>query len=257
MDILTHLPSILSSENFWIFAIIGFVAQLFDGALGMGFGVISYTVLTLMGVDPKITSATVNSAKIFTGGAASISHLWQRNIDKKMLWRLSIGGVLGAILGVVVLTQMPVQTLKIILAIYLLFVGAYIIFSATAHIHIGTSARRTFAIGGAGGFLEAVAGVWGPLVTSNMIASGSNPRFVIGTGSVAETVVAVAVTVALSVHVDLVHMATTLAGLVAGALVAAPLAARFTRRLPLRSLMVAVGTLVIVTSLARLVQALT
>jgi uncharacterized protein len=257
MDILNQLPDILSSQTFWIFAIIGFVAQMFDGALGMGFGVISYTVLTLLGVDPKVTSATVNSAKIFTGSAASISHIWQRNIDWRMLRRLALGGILGAMLGVAVLTLMPVTLLKILLSIYLMAVGAYIIFSATAHIHIGTSARRTYAIGGAGGFLEAVAGVWGPLVTSNMIASGSNPRYVIGTGSVAETAVAVAVTIALAVHVDMSDMASTLMGLVAGALVAAPLAARFTKRLPLRSLMVAVGTLVIVTSLARLVQALT
>ncbi len=257
MDMMTHLPDVLSSGTFWIFVIIGFVAQMFDGALGMGFGVISYTVLTLLGVDPKVTSATVNSAKIFTGGAATISHLWQQNVDWKMLRRLCIGGIIGAVLGVAVLTKMPVNALKIVLAIYLLMTGVYILISATSHIHIGTSGRRTLAIGSAGGFLEAVAGVWGPLVTSNMIASGSNPRYVIGTGSVAETVVAVAVTIALSVHVDLAHMANTLFGLVAGALVAAPIAARFTRRMPLRSLMVAVGTLVIVTSLARLVQALT
>jgi uncharacterized protein len=257
MDILNQLPDILSSQTFWIFAIIGFVAQMFDGALGMGFGVISYTVLTLLGVDPKVTSATVNSAKIFTGSAASISHIWQRNIDWKMLQKLALGGIIGAMMGVAVLTQMPVNLLKILMAIYLMGVGAYIIFSATAHVHIGTSTRRTYAIAGSGGFLEAVAGVWGPLVTSNMIASGSNPRHVIGSGSVAETAVAVAVTIALAIHVDLAHMASTLIGLVAGALVAAPLAARFTKRLPLRSLMVAVGTLVIVTSLARLVQALT
>ncbi len=257
MDILTNLPAILSSQTFWIFAGIGFVAQMFDGALGMGFGVISYTVLTLIGIDPKVTSATVNTAKIFTGGAATISHLWQRNVDWHMLKRLTIGGILGAVFGVAVLTQMPVETLKIILAIYLMIVGCYIIFSATSHVHISTSARRTYAIGGGGGFLEAVAGVWGPLVTSNMIASGSNPRYVIGTGSVSETAVAVAVSVALAAHMDFSHMANTLIGLVAGALVAAPIAARFTRRMPVRSLMIAVGTLVIVTSLARLVQALT
>lgn len=256
MDALGPVTDMLGSQTFWIFAIIGFVAQMFDGALGMGFGVISYTVLSLLGIEPKIVSATVNSAKIFTGAAATVSHLWQRNVDWKMLQRLTIGGILGAIIGVLVLTRMPVDVLKIALAVYLLATGAYIVLSATSQIHIGTSARRTLAIGGAGGFLEAVSGVWGPMVTSNMIASGSNPRYVIGTGSVAETAVAVVVAIALSLHIDIAHMATTLFGLVAGALIAAPIAARITRRLPLRSLMIAVGTLVIVTSLARLVQAL-
>jgi uncharacterized protein len=257
MHLLDQITVYLVSEKFWIFAIIGFAAQMFDGALGMGFGVISYTVLTLLGVDPKVTSATVNTAKIFTGGAATISHLWQRNVDWVMLRRLTVGGILGAVVGVAVLTKMPVNVLKIMIAIYLIGVGVYIFYSATAHIHLGTSAPRTYAIGAGGGFLEAVAGVWGPLVTSNMIASGSNPRYVIGTGSVSETAVAVTVAIALSAHVDISHMLTTLFGLVLGALLAAPIAARVTRRLPQRTLMIAVGTLVIVTSVARIVQALT
>jgi uncharacterized protein len=257
MDILDQLTALLGSERFWLFVVIGFVAQMFDGALGMGFGVISYTVLTMMGIDPKVTSATVNSAKIFTGGASTIGHLLQRNVDWVMLRRLAIGGVIGAMIGVFVLTQMPVKFLKITLAVYLLGVGAYIILSATsAHHRTPASQRRTLFIGGSGGFLEAVAGVWGPLVTSNMIASGSPPRYVIGTGNVAETAVAVAVTIALSVHVDLAHMATTLFGLVAGALVASPIAAKLTRKVPQRTLMISVGTLVIVTSLARIVQTL-
>jgi uncharacterized protein len=257
MENVHDLTQLLMSQKFWIFAIIGFVAQMFDGALGMGFGVISYTVLTMMGFEPKIISATVNSAKIFTGGASTIGHLIHRNVDWRMLGRLCISGIIGAMLGVAVLTQMPVNFLKIILSVYLLCIGGYILLSATSvHHRTEASARRTLLIGGLGGFLESVAGVYGPLVTSNMVASGSNPRFVIGSGNVSETAVAIAVTIVLARHVDLSHMATITTGLVAGALIASPIAARLTRKVPPRTLMIAVGTLVIVTSLARLIQTL-
>ena len=49
--------------EFWLFAAVGFAAQLVDGALGMAYGVVSTTVLLANGVPPATASASVHAAK--------------------------------------------------------------------------------------------------------------------------------------------------------------------------------------------------
>jgi uncharacterized protein len=105
-----------------------------------------------------------------------------------------------------------------------------------------------------GGFLEAMSGVWGPLVTSNLVAVGAKPRYVIGTGHVAETFVAFTVFAILVRHLGLAQLSLATLGLIGGALLATPFAARITRELPRRPLMLVVGVLVIVLSIVRLAR---
>src|SRR5258706_920463 len=87
------------------FMAIGFMAQLCDGALGMGFGAISSTVLTVIGLPREIVSATVNGAKIFTGTASSVAHLAYKNVNWRTLAILAVGGVIGGLIGAWLLTQ--------------------------------------------------------------------------------------------------------------------------------------------------------
>ena len=114
-----------------MFVGIGFVAQLCDGALGMGFGVISSTVLTVIGLPREIVSATVNGAKIFTGAASSVSHLVYKNIQWPALAVLAIGGLLGGLSGAWLLTQGSNKYVGPIVSCYLIFVGVYIIWRAS------------------------------------------------------------------------------------------------------------------------------
>ena len=93
--------------EFWIFAAVGGLAQLIDGALGMGYGVVSSTVLISLGVPPANVSASVHAAKTFTGAASAVSHIAYRNVDWRLLLPLSVGGAVGGALGAYVLTSFP------------------------------------------------------------------------------------------------------------------------------------------------------
>jgi uncharacterized protein len=246
--------TLLWQPQTWVFLAIGFVAQLFDGAIGMGFGAISSTVLAAIGLPREVASASVNGAKILTGAASSIGHIALRNVDWRMLVVLGGSGVLGGALGSIVLTRHAGPLLGAFVSAYLIVVGLVIILRARGtppptvpHAKIGT-------VGLLGGFLEAMSGVWGPLVTSNLVAVGANPRYVVGTGSIAETFVACAVFAILVRHLGFEQLSLATLGLVTGALLATPIAARITRDLPRKPLMIAVGALVILLSIIRLMR---
>ena len=236
------------------FVVIGFVAQLCDGALGMGFGAISSTVLTVMNLPREIVSATVNGAKILTGTASSVSHLVYKNVQWRALALLAIGGILGGLAGSWMLTKGTVQYASQIVSSYLILVGIYIIWRASNTEKPNISASRITGVGIAAGFLEAVAGVWGPLATSNLVSSGLPARIAVGVGNVAETVVAVVVFTVLVNHVGFDQLSRSAVGLVIGALIASPLAARLTANLPKRRLTIGIGVMVIVSSALRLLR---
>jgi len=237
-----------------MFVAIGFFAQLCDGALGMGFGVISSTVLTLIGLPREIVSATVNGAKILTGTASSVSHLAYRNVLWRPLLMLALGGVTGGLCGAWLLTRGDNPYVGPLVSGYLIAVGIYIIWKASNVERLQINAPRTVGVGVAAGFLESVAGVWGPLATSNLVAFGLPARIAVGIGNVAETVVAVVVFTVLVNHIGFDQLSRAAVGLVIGSLVAAPLAARLTSRLPKRRLTIGVGIIVIVSSLLRLAR---
>src|SRR5258705_8945073 len=134
---------------------IGFFAQLVDGALGMAFGVISTTAMLSMGVPPAQASALVHTAEIFTTAASAGSHLWHRNVDWRLVTRLGIAGVLGAVLGAWVLSNLDAGFIRPYIAAYLLLLGIFILVKAWR------LAPARAAPGPAGGPLGFVAG--GPL----------------------------------------------------------------------------------------------
>jgi uncharacterized protein len=241
-------------QTFLLMMLIGFAAQLCDGALGMGFGLISSTVLLASGVPPAATAAAVNGAKMFTGTLQSFFHWRAGNVDRMIAMRLAFFGVIGGIIGALLLVKLPTPWLKPIISGYLVLVGIYILTltrrRATADRVLKTGSIT--AVGIAGGALEATAGVYGPLVTSNLIALGGNPRKVIASGTVSEAIVSIAVFVILVAHIGLDEAIRPLMGLLAGALIAAPIAARIIARIPRTYLLVGVGILLIVSSMVRL-----
>jgi uncharacterized membrane protein YfcA len=246
------LLTLLADPWTWAFVGIGFVAQLCDGALGMGFGAISSAVLAVLGVPREVASASINGAKLFTGAASSASHIFYRNVDLRLLLKLAIAGMLGGWVGAALLARFPHGPIGPLSSVFLLGIGVYIIRRAWRAGPPPAPPRHATVIGAAGGLTEALAGVWGPLVTSSLVALGVHPRFAVGSASVAETFVAAAVFATLVDHIGLARLSTTVLGLLAGALLAAPLAARLLREIPRRPLMLGVGVLVIVLSLVRL-----
>src|SRR4029453_13526321 len=109
---------------------IGFLAQLIDGALGMAFGVISTSAMLSMGMPPAQASAIVHTAEIFTTGASAGSHIWHRNVDWRLVVRLGIAGVLGAVLGAWILSNIDASIMRPFVAAYLVLLGIFILLRA-------------------------------------------------------------------------------------------------------------------------------
>lgn len=238
-----------------VFAAVGFLAQLIDGALGMGYGVISSTVLLASGVPPAHTSASVHAAKLFTTAASGTSHILHGNVDKRILIILCIAGSLGGIIGALVLVNMAAGAIRPFVFAYLGIMGLVIIWRGLMFPANKTVPGKFIGpLGTVGGFLDAIGGGgWGPVVTSSLIGAGAPPRYVVGTVSAAEFVVTCAVvsafaaTIAMGVWAESKGLADHLmavAGLIAGGIPAAFFAGWLLKIAPRKPLMIAVGLLI-------------
>ena len=97
------------TDEFLLLLAIGFLAQMVDGALGMAFGVVSTSAMLMIGLPPAQASALVHTAEIFTTGASAASHIYHRNVDWRLVIRLGIAGVIGAVLGAWVLSNVDAK----------------------------------------------------------------------------------------------------------------------------------------------------
>jgi uncharacterized membrane protein YfcA len=245
-------------EDVILFAVIGFVAQMVDGAIGMAYGISASTALLSMGVPPATASACVHAAETFTTGASGIAHWKLGNIDRKLLARLVIPGMVGGALGAYALSSLPGEALKPYIAAYLLLLGLFIVWKAIGQKERreGVEPKAVAPLGLFGGFLDAIGGGgWGPLVTSSLLGQGTTPRYAIGTVNLAEFFVTLTIstTFFLTVGLDLWPI---IAGLILGGIIAAPFAAYATKHIPDKVLMIMVGTVVVLLSLRTLLHAI-
>ncbi|NML19398.1 TSUP family transporter [Pseudoflavitalea sp. G-6-1-2] len=238
--------------NFPIMLLAGFLAQMVDGALGMGYGVTSATILLSAGVNPAAISGSIHTAEMFASGASGYSHYKFGNVNKKLFKALLIPGVIGAILGAVLLTQLGeshVDYIRPIMAAYTLFLGIRILVNAFRKQKAQKKFKRYGVLAGAGGFLDSFGGGgWGPIVTTTLITKGRSPRYVIGSVSLAEFFVTLASAFTFFTLLGVSHWQTILA-LVVGGLIAAPLAAKLTGKLPRKTSFILLGCLVILWSI--------
>ena len=242
-----------NASTFYKFVAVGFVAQLIDGMLGMGYGVVSAISLMSMGLSPISVSASIHTAEIFASGASGYQHYRFGNVNKKLFRVLLLPGVAGAIAGAMLLTHFGdtyANYIKPILAVYLLILGIRIISKAVRKQR--NERRRVKNAGwlaGAGGFLDSFGGGgWGPIVTSTVITNGRTPRYVIGTVSLVEFFVTLASALTFFSMRSISYW-QIVAGLIVGGVAAAPIAARLAGRIPTRWMFLGVGLMVIAWSL--------
>ncbi|MGZ8346120.1 MAG: sulfite exporter TauE/SafE family protein [Allosphingosinicella sp.] len=239
------------------FIAVGFVAQLIDGALGMAFGVISTTLLVSMGVPPAAASAGVHAVESFTTGVSGASHVLHRNVDWKLFFRLVIPGVICGILGAYVLTQVDASIARPVVLAYLSTIGIYLIWRAFHYPPHEHDPKVVAPLGLVGGFLDAAGGGgWGPIVTSNLLLQGANPRRVIGTVNTVEFFLTVTISATFIATLGLAAFTAATVGLLIGGVAAAPLGAVMAKRLPAKPLLIMVGTVLTITSVYGIYRAL-
>lgn len=236
---------------FFIFLGVGFCAQLIDGALGMAYGVSSSSMLLYFGVSPKVASASVHLAEVFTTGVSGLSHLKFKNLDIKLFLKLVVPGVIGAVLGAYLLSKIFDGALvKPYIAAYLLILGVLILYKGLANKqNKERKIKRVGVLAFMGGMFDAIGGGgWGPIVTSNILNSGKSPRHTIGTVNTAEFFVTFFATAVFLYHVGVESWQVVL-GLILGGVLAAPLGAFMAARINKRLLLIMVGLVIVITSL--------
>lgn len=239
------------------FFLVGFVAQVIDGALGMAFGVIANTLLISLGVPPAAASAGVHMIKNFTGAASGISHVVHRNVDWRLFARILVPGLIGGVAGAWLLTLISAETARPIVLGYLSLIGIFLLWRGAMHRHVEREPKIVEPLGLAGGFLDAAGGGgWGPIVTSNLLVQGANPRKVIGTVNTAEFFLALAISATFAATIGLEAFTAATAGLLVGGVVAAPLGALFAKRIQTDLLLTMVGIVLTATSLYGLYRAI-
>ena len=244
----------------------GFAASMVDGALGMGFGPTSSSILLGTGMSSAAVSTTVNLAKVATGLTAAISHWRFGNIDRRLVRSLVIPGSIGALIGVTVLASVDGDTLKPILSLLLLLMAIRILVrfsrplpakragdpgdevSETDYERTGTTA-----VAAVGGVTNGLVGAWGPVVTPFLLHRGLAPRYAIGSVNTAEVAVAMVASGSLLASVGGGGLDVgVIVAMLLGGMLAAPLAAWVIRFLPARALGVAVGGLLSITNIREL-----
>lgn len=232
------------------FILVGFAAQLVDGALGMAFGVITSTLLVgVLGVPPATASARVHVVEIFTTGVSGINHLIHRNVDAKLFFRLLIPGMAGGILGAYVLTSIDGNVVKPVVLTYLSLIGLWLLFRGFFYPPKLRDAKVIAPLGLVGGFLDAAGGGgWGPVVTSNLLIQGAEPRKVIGTVNSVEFFLTVTISATFITQLGLADIAGATLGMLIGGVAAAPLGAVIAKRVPAKTLLILVGVVLTLTS---------
>ncbi len=232
------------------FIAVGFAAQLIDGALGMAFGVICNTLLVgVLGVPPALASQRVHLVECFTTATSGLSHLLHRNVDGRLFVRLLVPGVIGGVLGAYVLTALDASVVKPFVLTYLTGIGVYLLVRGIMYPPRIREARSIAPLGFVGGFLDAAGGGgWGPVVTSNLLIQGADPRKVVGTVSAVEFFLTVTVSLAFIYRLGFADLAGATLGLLIGGLIAAPIGAWAAKRIPAKAMLIMVGVVLTLTS---------
>lgn len=242
----------------WPFIAVGFGAQIVDGALGMAFGVICNTLLVaILGMTPARASANVHIVETFTTAISGISHLLSGNIDKGLFWRLLLPGLVGGVSGAYLLTNIDAAVVKPFVLTYLAAIGVYLLIRGLLYPPKVGKPKVVEPLGLIGGFLDAAGGGgWGPIVTSNLLVQGVEPRKVVGTVCSVEFFLTTVVSATFIWNLGLKDFATATVGLLIGGVIAAPFGAVMAKRIPVKVMLILVGVVLTATSTFAFVRAM-
>lgn len=239
-----------------LIAVVGLIAQLIDGSMGMAYGATSATLLIASGMVPALASAAVHLAELGTTLVSGASHWRLGNVDWRTVRLMALPGGAGAFLGAVLLSSVDGASARPWVAGILLLLGLYIVYRflrrpSIRQTDVPLPSRFLRSLGAGAGFIDAVGGGgWGPVGTPTLLASGRmEPRKVIGSVDTAEFLVALGASVGFLVSLRSEEIpVAAVAMLLVGGVVAAPLAAYLVRVVSARKLGVLVGGAILVTN---------
>jgi uncharacterized protein len=246
-----------------VLALVGLGAQLVDGSLGMAYGVTSSSLLLAIGTNPAAASATVHLAEIGTCLVSGASHWKFGNVDWKVVWKIGVPGAIGAFAGATFLSNLSTEAAAPVMSIILLALGVYILVRFTSFglpkAKLGMPLRKRFLgpLGLFAGFVDSTGGGgWGPVGTPAILASGRlEPRKTIGSIDTSEFLIAIAASIGFIIGIGSEGIDYAwVAALLAGGMIAAPIAAWLVRHIPPRILGSAVGGLIILTNIRTLLK---
>lgn len=228
--------------------LIGFLAQLIDGALGMAYGITASSILLGTGLPPVTVSATVHAAECFSTGASAISHKAFGNVHTALFRKLLLPAMAGAAIGAYLLTNIPTNIIKPMMAIYLMVMGAVIIIKAMKSFPQTFVSSHPGPVGFLGAFMDAVGGGgWGAIVATNLIAKGNDVRQTVGTVNAVEFFVTLTASITFFLTIGLDHW-NIIAALALGGFIAAPLGAWVCKKVPAKPMMIIIGCTVMALS---------
>ena len=231
------------------FILVGFGAQIIDGALGMAYGVISSSLLLTLGIPPRAVSASVHAAETCTTAVSAVSHVLHRNVDWKLFWKLIIPGVIGGVSGAYFLSNISGDLIKPYIQAYLVAIGLWLLWRGLMYPPKARDPRFVAPLGLVGGFLDASGGGgWGPVVTSNLLIQGASPRHTIGTVNTVEFFLTLSISTTFLLHLGWETFTTATIGLLIGGVIAAPFGAWIARHVPAKPLLIMVGAILTLTA---------
>lgn len=248
----------MKTSDFLLIILIGFLAQLIDGSLGMAYGVSSTTFLTAVGVPVKVASASVHTAEVFTTLVSGVSHWKMKNIDWSVFKKLVFPGVVGGAVGAYILVSFPGDIISPFVSIYLLVMGITVLVRGIKGVtRTLIKGNKLIPLGLIGGFFDAIGGGgWGPIVTSTMVASGHPPRYAIGSVNTAEFFVTLVQTLTFTVFLGIGQYWQYILALAVGGVLAAPLAAFICAKVSDKKLLLVVGVLIITLNIRNIIHLL-
>jgi len=243
-----------NSDLFFWALLFGSIAALIDGSLGMAYGVTGTAFLLGYGISPIKAVAYVHIAEIFVSGSSGLNHWRIGNVDTKLFKKLLMPGIIGAVLGALIITKIKIPYLSIVISIYLLFMGIFLIAKAYAKIKLQFKQKNSVVIPLAvtGGFVDgAGGGGWGPVVTTSLLGGKMMPKKVIGTVNASEFFINLASATAFLFLVKVTDW-EALAGLIIGGFLITPYAAKATSRMSVKMILTVVGCLITALSIRKL-----
>ena len=243
-----------NSDLFFWALLFGSIAAFIDGSLGMAYGVTGTAFLLGYGISPIKAVAYIHIAEIFVSGSSGLNHWKIGNVDTKLFKKLLIPGIIGAILGALVITKVKIPYLSIVISIYLLFMGIFLIAKAYAKIKLQIKQKNSVVLPLAvtGGFVDgAGGGGWGPVVATSLLGGKMMPRKVIGTVNASEFFINLASATTFLFLVKITDW-EALAGLIIGGFLITPYAAKATSRMSVKMILTVVGCLITALSVRKI-----